>query len=447
MRKIFGLISFAALLCILNVIPFWLILQTYTTLSWGMRLLCVLAAIILRIALSAICGDAKNYSDRRLRWIAAGCEKLRTLGWAALLEIPVIALSFTGLDLNIPLGIFTVLVPVLGIALMLISGMLKTALGAKQIKLTNHILLLCLWWMPIVNIILIRKAYRTARRELFVESARLELENTREENQICRTKYPILLVHGIFFRDWQLLNYWGRVPASLKRNGAQFYYGGQQSATTVAKSAEELRGRIEEVLAQTGAEKVNIIAHSKGGLDSRYAISCLGMDEHVATLTTINTPHLGCDMVDMLLEKLPQGFVRFITNRYNGIFRKLGDHDPDFLAGVKDLSAKRCAVLNEEMPDSPNVSYRSYMTVMSSARSAGFPLNFSYLLIKKLNGANDGLVWEGSAVHGEHRLLKIGKRRGISHGDVIDLMRENIEDYDVREMYVDIVSRLREEGY
>lgn len=447
MKKILGSINLAALLCTLNVIPFWLILQNYTTLSWIMRLLCVLAAIVLWIALSAICGDAKKYSDRRLRLIAAGCQRLRTSGWASLLEIPVILMSFIRLDLNIPLGILTVIVPVLGIALMLISGMLKTALGAKQIKLTNHILLLCLWWMPIVNIILIRKAYKAARRELFVESARLELENAREENQICKTKYPILLVHGIFFRDWQFLNYWGRVPESLKRNGAQFYYGGQQSAAAVAKSAEELRDRIEEVLAETGAEKVNIIAHSKGGLDSRYAISCLGMDKRVATLTTINTPHLGCDMVDMLLEKLPQGIVRFVENRYNRIFRKLGDHDPDFLAGVKDLSAKRCAVLNEEMPDSPNVSYRSYMTIMSSARSAGFPLNFSYMLIKKLNGANDGLVWEGSAVHGEHRLLKNKKRRGISHGDVIDLMRENIEDYDVREMFVGIVSRLREEGY
>ena len=58
-----------------------------------------------------------------------------------------------------------------------------------------------------------------------------------------------------------------------------------------------------QVLAETGAEKVNIIAHSKGGLDSRYAISCLGMDKYVATLTTINTPHYGCDMVDYLLPR------------------------------------------------------------------------------------------------------------------------------------------------
>ncbi|MBQ6212034.1 MAG: triacylglycerol lipase, partial [Ruminococcus sp.] len=98
-------------------------------------------------------------------------------------------------------------------------------------------------------------------------------------------------------------------------------------------------------------------------------------------------------------------------------------------------------------PDSPEVSYRSVMSVMSSAGSASFPLNVSYMLIKKLNGANDGLVWEESAKHGSYQLITTPQKRGISHGDVIDLMRENIENYDVREFYVDMVRRLAQEGF
>ena len=35
----------------------------------------------------------------------------------------------------------------------------------------------------------------------------------------CKTRYPIVLVHGIFSRDMKLLNYWGRIPAALIRNG------------------------------------------------------------------------------------------------------------------------------------------------------------------------------------------------------------------------------------
>lgn len=37
--------------------------------------------------------------------------------------------------------------------------------------------------------------------------------------------------------------------------------------------------------------------------------------------------------------------------------------------------------------------------------------------------------------------------RGISHGDVIDLNRENIKGFDVREFYINLVSDLREKGF
>lgn len=36
---------------------------------------------------------------------------------------------------------------------------------------------------------------------------------------------------------------------------------------------------------------------------------------------------------------------------------------------------------------------------------------------------------------------------GISHGDVIDLNRENIPGFDVREFYVDLVHDLKERGF
>lgn len=39
------------------------------------------------------------------------------------------------------------------------------------------------------------------------------------------------------------------------------------------------------------------------------------------------------------------------------------------------------------------------------------------------------------------------KRRGISHGDMIDLNRENIPGFDVREWYVQLVQRLKRKGF
>lgn len=147
------------------------------------------------------------------------------------------------------------------------------------------------------------------------------------------------MVHGIFFRDWQLINYWGRIPKELTRNGAVLYYGEQQSSAAVAESAAELRDQIQKIIAETGCGKVNIIAHSKGGLDSRYAISHLGMDRYVASLTTINTPHRGCVFAQELMDRLPASLVRWIGIRYNAIFQKLGDLSPNFIAGVTDLRA------------------------------------------------------------------------------------------------------------
>ena len=112
-------------------------------------------------------------------------------------------------------------------------------------------------------------------------------------DQSYRTRYPILLIHGTGFRDWKHLGYWGRIPNTLRRHGAEVYFGGQDGWATVEENAAALKGRMEELLAQTGAEKLHLIAHSKGGLDARYLLSSLGMGAYAASLTTIATPHHG----------------------------------------------------------------------------------------------------------------------------------------------------------
>ena len=57
------------------------------------------------------------------------------------------------------------------------------------------------------------------------------------------------------------------------KNGATVYYGEQQSAASVMDCGAELAARITEIVRETGCGKVNIIAHSKGGLDARVAIT------------------------------------------------------------------------------------------------------------------------------------------------------------------------------
>ena len=85
---------------------------------------------------------------------------------------------------------------------------------------------------------------------------------------------------------------------------------------------------------------------------------------------------------------------------------------------------------------------------MSSMFSDGVPCNIGYLLVKHCEGVNDGLVCADSAVWGKFLgYLDTPGRRGISHGDMIDLRRENIRGFDVREFYVELVKKLKEQGY
>ena len=232
----------------------------------------------------------------------------------------------------------------------------------------------------------------------------------------------------------------------MKKNGAVIYYGEHQSALSVKDSADEIKERIKNIIAQTGCDKVNIIAHSKGGLDCRRAIF-EGAEPFVASLTTVNTPHRGCKFADYLLTKVPKTVQQKIERSYNKAAAAIGDTAPDFMAAVQDLTAEKCAALNEELTDPTTVFCQSIGSKLKSGLSAKFPLNFTYHLVKKFDGNNDGLVGENSFEWGEnYTYLHSAKRRGISHGDVIDLNRENIPNFDVREFYVQLVSDLRKRG-
>ena len=118
----------------------------------------------------------------------------------------------------------------------------------------------------------------------------------------CLAKYAFVFVHGAALRDWDRFNYWGRIPSVLASHGCRFYYGNQDGWASIENNADTLKARITEVLRESGADKVNIIAHSKGGIESRHLISSLGMADVVASLTTVSTPHRGVKTMDLLLK-------------------------------------------------------------------------------------------------------------------------------------------------
>lgn len=265
-------------------------------------------------------------------------------------------------------------------------------------------------------------------------------------------KYPILLVHGMGFRDHKKLNYWGRIPAKLEELGCAVYYGNQDSNADAETNGRVLAARIGEILAESGAEKVNIIAHSKGGLDSRYVISSLQMAEKVASLTTVSTPHNGSKTVDLLL-KAPDFLVRFGSACADLWFRLLGDQKPHTYRVIRSFTTAEAERFNRENPDVEGVYYQSYAFAMRHPFSDGL-MWFPSTVVGWIEGENDGLLppeavrWTN--FQGVYR--GVG-RRGISHLDEIDLRRRRFSKKggegvsDIVDFYRDVILDLEKQGF
>ena len=348
---------------------------------------------------------------------------------------------------NYLLFIYNLVFCVVTSAIIFWNGIICVYLTSIQMGIKWRIIGALCGMIPIVNLIVLRNIINLVIDEIDFELEKERINNDDKSKEMCSTKYPILLVHGVFFRDFKHFNYWGRIPRTLEARGAKIYYGEHQSALAIENSGRELAARIKFIVERTGCEKVNIIAHSKGGLDCRYAISEFGAGPYVASLTTINTPHRGCIFAEKLIDAAPEKLKNSVSKIYNTALKELGDETPDFMAAVTDLTNKSCIKLNEKLTFPSDIYSQSIGSIMNVPRSGRFPLNLSYRYVKNFDGPNDGLVGEDSFKWGDNYiLLQTDGKRGISHGDIIDLNRENINDFDVREFYADLVNNLKNKG-
>ncbi len=336
---------------------------------------------------------------------------------------------------------------VLFLFLFLLNGCLRVILCCHRLGVVKRVLICLNIWIPVVNLFLIHYLARAAKDEYDIHAARHQNAVVYQATQECRTKYPLIMVHGIGFRDLKFFNYWGRAPRYLQRSGATIYYGHQKAWGTIEENAAAIAQTIDRALEETGAAKVNIIAHSKGGLDCRFVISRLGYADKVASLTTMSTPHRGSELVDFL-NTLPKPLFRRLTQILDRSFAIFGDEAPDSYNATQQLAPAYCKEFNKQTPDAENVLYQSYSAVMRCSFSDSL-LFFPHLILWWITKEkNDGLVTESSAQWGTYLgTLKSKTIRGISHGDMIDLKREDIKGFDSIEIYQHIVKGLKEKGF
>jgi len=256
-------------------------------------------------------------------------------------------------------------------------------------------------------------------------------------------KYPVVLVHGVMAHDRaSRVKFWGRIPETLAGMGIQVFVGNTDSWGDYQSNAATLKTNIENILRETGAEKVNIIAHSKGGIDSRYLIWRYDFGGNVASLTTICTPHHGSEIADLLYNRKIT-HTKF-TKKVLAIFGKwYGDTNPDVYSVNSQLTTANMKTFNEKVIPDNRVFYQSLYTTMDHAFD-DIVFSYSYGYLKWARGNSDGVVSEYSAKWGDN-IAAIGS--GISHAEILDVKKKHISGIYIPDIYIKIVTDLSGRGF
>lgn len=259
-----------------------------------------------------------------------------------------------------------------------------------------------------------------------------------------KMKYPIILVHGVALREGRAFKAFGNIGKVLKKTGFRVYTANTDGFGTIENNAEQLKAYIRTVLEKEQCEKVNLVAHSKGGLDSKYMLLRLGMNDKVASLTTLSTPHGGAKIASWIYG-LPTWFKRFLAFWINLWYRIFGDKKPDALA----VCAQLCASPNEtldslsEIPDS--VYCQSYSATMARGRDdflMGIPHTFTK---RRENSPIDGLVSVESSKYGDYRgdILE----ESVSHTEMVGYSLSKKKRERIYAFWLSLCAELSKKGF
>ena len=122
----------------------------------------------------------------------------------------------------------------------------------------------------------------------------------------AKTKHPIVLVPGIFaFDSIAAIDYWYKIPAALQSQGATVFVPKINAFDSSAKRGEALIAQLDNIRASSAGKisKFNLIGHSQGGITVRYVMNT--RPDLVASVTTMNTPHKGSPLADLVTGVAP----------------------------------------------------------------------------------------------------------------------------------------------
>lgn len=235
------------------------------------------------------------------------------------------------------------------------------------------------------------------------------------------TKYPILLVHGLFgFDHVGSFNMFYGIQEALESAGCRVHVPALSGTHDNEIRGEQLLEQIERFLKRTGFTRVNLFGHSQGALTSRYAAA--KRPDLVASVTSISGPNHGSEVADRLREAfepgaLPEKVAAALIKSFSQFMALLsgnGSLPQEPVAALDALTTAGVAEFNARYPQGlpsswgqsgpewvDGVGYYSWSgcidgNLLAEGKNAFDPLHLSCrslaLLFERETQLNDGLV-------------------------------------------------------
>lgn len=249
---------------------------------------------------------------------------------------------------------------------------------------------------------------------------------------------------SIFSDNGQLfaIDYWIGIKTLLESKGCQVFITKVPSFGSIELRSLALHNLLEKLALKSKTSQFNLIAHSMGGLDSRYLISNIPNKKNyeILSLTTISTPHHGSEMADFVVDQfeslkkiipttketyLPICFYQLTTNYMNEYF-------------------------NKTVVDDPKVKYFSYGAMFTPNWYNVFKPSWQIINDKSKGKPNDGMV----TVESSHWGTYLGTLYGLDHLDIINWQNKlvapsktPIVNIDILQFYLFITHNLGQRGF
>lgn len=202
----------------------WPDLKAAEALGQAARNLILVMVLVMTWAIWMVFQVMPKRKDTYASWRITIMEGGRSLCYAAIYgffaQVPILLKLYPGFGNGLAdkrilwaSGIYSAVM----LLLLLWNGILRIFLTSGRLRLRTRVIMVLAMWIPVVNLLVLLHAMRLVHEEYDFECYKQSVRNVRAESDMCRTRYPLLLVHGVGFRDLRYFNYWGRIPRELTR--------------------------------------------------------------------------------------------------------------------------------------------------------------------------------------------------------------------------------------